>query len=159
METGAIQNTIWSDSVQLHPITAPHQDMINKDRKSFTLDKHISSCCSFAIFNLQVLVGALVLARLVDCCIKDPQSCAEESRPAAVTNGEAGAGRRGRPTQVLPTAAKQRLLEGTYQHTEQTRTAQNTEPTCTLAPGCRICSSCGRHGRSVSADQVWSEVQ
>lgn len=84
--------------------------MVNIDRKSFTLDKHVSGCCSFAIFNLQVLVGALVLPRLVDSRVRDPQSCAEESRPAAVSNGEAGAHTWGRPMQVLPTAAKHRLL-------------------------------------------------
>lgn len=91
-------------------ITASNQDTVNKDRKSFTLDEDVSGYCSFAIFNLQVLVGALVLARLVDSCVRDPQSCAEQSGPAAVPDGEAGAGGRGRPTQVLPTAAKQRLF-------------------------------------------------
>lgn len=100
--------------------------MVNKDRKSFTPDKHISGCGGFAIFNLQVLVGALVLSRLVDSCIRDPQSCAEESGTAAVTNGEAGARRWGRPTQVLPTAAKQRPLEACTVHgvhTSMERTA------------------------------------
>lgn len=77
---------------------------------SFTPDKHISGDCSFAIFSFQVLVGALVETRLVDSCIRDPQSCAEESRPSAVTDGHAGAHRRGRPLQVLPTSATQRRL-------------------------------------------------
>lgn len=123
-------------------ITASNQDMLNKDRKSFTPDKHVSGCCSFAIFSLQVLVGALVLPRLIDSCIRDPQSCAEESRPAAVTHGEAGARRWGRPAQVLPAAAKQRLLEACTVHgvrTSMEQTARNTEPTGTLTPGCRIC--------------------
>lgn len=115
METKAIQSTIWSDSVSSFTLKVVHHSIISRHgkwgEKEFTPDKHISSCCSFAIFNLQVLVGALVLSCLIDSCIRDPQSCAEESRPAAVTNGEAGARRRGRPTQVLPTAAKQRFLE------------------------------------------------
>lgn len=75
------------------------------------MDKHISCYWSFAIFDFQVSVGALVLSGLVDSRVGDPQCCAEESWSAAVTGGEASACGRSRPPQVLPTSAGSRDSE------------------------------------------------
>lgn len=66
------------------------------------MDEHVGLGRSLAIFGFQVAVGALVLSSFVHGGVGDPQPCAEEPGSAAVADGEAGAGRRGRPAQVLP---------------------------------------------------------
>lgn len=64
---------------------------------------------SLSIFNFQVSVGALVLSRFIDSCIEDPQCCAEQSWPTAVTGVEACACWRCCPPQVQPTSARQQI--------------------------------------------------
>lgn len=75
---------------------------------SYTLDKYINCQCSLAIFDFQVSVKAAILSGFIDSCIGDAQHCAEKSRSTAVSDGEASAGRRGRPPQVLPTSARRK---------------------------------------------------
>lgn len=73
-------------------------------KSSRTVDEHVGGHRRLAVLHFQVAVGTLVLPRLVDSGVGDAQRRAEEARAAAVGGGEAGARRRSRPSQVLPTS-------------------------------------------------------
>ena len=113
------------------------------------MDKHINCHCSLVIVNFQVSVKAAILSSFIDSRIGDHQRCAEKSGPAAVADGEVSAGRRSRPSQVLPTSVRRKQMRITGRalyHWLRERRANNKARTCTLAQGCQICSSYGCHG-------------
>lgn len=86
-------------------------------KSSRTVDEHVGGHRCLAVLHFQVAVGTLVLPRLVDSGVGDAQRRAEEAWAAAVGGGEAGARRRSRPSQVLPTSdagRKERHVNATF---------------------------------------------
>lgn len=93
-------------------------------KRSRTVDEHVGGHRRLAVLHFQVAVGTLVLPRLVDSGVGDAQRRAEEARAAAVGGGEAGACRRSRPSQVLPTSdpgRKEFDVNATFVHVCLTR--------------------------------------